>query len=121
MKWEKGRQNSGYDKLKLFESQKLKCDCYLLHYPTGSEIKPHTDKVDLQYDHYRLNFVLHKAKKGGIFKCDNVLFKLGRLVVFRPDQNEHSVTQIEEGTRLVFSFGWLRHTKSACNTFGGNW
>ena len=105
--WDKGRQGTGYSKIKLLESRRLKCDAYLLYYPTGSEIPPHTDKVE-SGRHYRLNIVLKQARKGGRFICLNPLISRFRVNLFRPDIDEHAVTKIEDGYRILFSVGWIR-------------
>lgn len=57
----KGRQGTGYAKLKLLRSERLKMDAYILKYPEGSHIPPHTDPVDSN-KHYRLNVVLEKSR-----------------------------------------------------------
>lgn len=105
--WTQGRQGTGYNKIKLFESQKLKCDGYLLYYPEGSEIPLHTDPVTLGR-HYRLNIMLKKARKGGDFICANPLFKCWRLFFFRPDASPHAVSRIDSGYRVMLSIGWVR-------------
>jgi hypothetical protein len=107
MRWEEGRQGSGYYKLKLMESRFFKFDMYLLKFPEGSYIETHTDPAPKDHDHHRLNIVLKRAKKGGRFvKSNNIQY--GRVFKFRPDIEEHYVEDIEEGTRYVFSVGWLK-------------
>lgn len=106
-KWENGRQNSGYKKLLLFKSNLLfKCDLYLLSFSKGSEIKPHVDKVDFG-NHYRLNIVFKKPQIGGDFICNKTIVNMKRIILFRPDLYEHSVSKIKSGKRLVLSFGFL--------------
>lgn len=109
--WIKGRQNSGYSKLKLLESKLLKFDIYLLKYPKGSYIDVHIDPSPEGYEHHRLNLILKKAEKGGTFVLDNV-DQIGRIHKFRPDIQEHSLHKIESGTRWVLSFGWLKKEES---------
>jgi hypothetical protein len=107
-RWQRGRQGSGYDKLLLGGLPwPLPCDCYLLRFPTGSSVPPHTDRVK-QGRHYRLNIILRPAKRGGEFVCARPIHVSGRLKLFRPDVEEHSVTTIAEGTRWVLSIGWVR-------------
>ena len=110
-KWEKGRLNTGYKKMKLFESKTFKFDAYILFYPEGSRVPPHTDKVK-GYIHNRLNIILKKPKKGGSFYCYHMNPGLSskRIVRFISD-NVHGVLKIEKGYRLVLSFGWLRKSK----------
>jgi hypothetical protein len=107
-RWQRGRQGSGYDKLLLGGLPwPLPCDCYLLRFPTGSSVPPHTDRVR-QGRHYRLNIILRPAKRGGEFVCARPIHASGRIKLFRPDVEEHSVTTIAEGTRWVLSIGWVR-------------
>ena len=108
--WQKGRQESGYEKMTLLRSKLFKFDVYLLKYPTGSVIKAHKDKVDSVFEHHRLNIVIKQAKKGGVFICNDEV-KKGRFHYFRPDIMKHEVTEIEAGTRYVFSLGWLKRKK----------
>ena len=110
MRWTKGRQNTGYEKL-TFINKGFRCwmllgfDCHLLRYTDGSFIPPHTDAVE-SGRHHRINLVLKKPKKGGIFKCSQA-WKIGqRLFYFRPDIHEHEVSECV-GTRYVLSLGWV--------------
>jgi hypothetical protein len=52
--------------------------------------------------------MLKKAKKGGEFICPEAIFKLRRIVLFRPDLHDHMVTRIQEGYRVMLSIGWVR-------------
>ena len=107
--WQNGRQQSGYKKFKLFESKKLMADCYLLLYPQGSEVREHKDTSPVENKkHYRFNVVLKQADWGGGFACRKVIFSTGTwLYFFRPDLYDHWVTKVQEGSRLVLSFGLL--------------
>ncbi len=129
--WTEGRRASGYNKLPLLLLGYGKrptvpflgfLDCYLLKYGPGAFVKKHKDSVcvenpDLSIDHYvhyRLNIILKKSKIGGDFICEDhpsnwSLFD--RIFLFRSDMCEHSVTQVLEGTRYVFSIGWGEFTK----------
>ncbi len=110
-RWQRGRQNSGYDKMLLWQSWlPILFDLYLLRYPEGSEVPPHHDEVSFGR-HYRLNIILTQAKKGGDFYCANPIFATQRIKIFRPDINEHSVSRVEKGTRYVFSLGWVRRER----------
>lgn len=106
MKWEKGRQGSGYEKLRLFAGTwPFPFDSYLIRYPEGSSIPPHQDPVQAK-KHYRVNIILIAPKSGGEFMCDNPIFETSRIKLFRPDISTHSVTEVVGGTRYVLSFGW---------------
>ncbi|QTH64271.1 2OG-Fe(II) oxygenase [Psychrosphaera ytuae] len=106
-KWEKGRQLSGYDKMFILGSKWfLLFDVYLLRFREGSEIKPHTDKIE-KGNHYRLNIVLKPAKEGGEFICDNSIYESKRIKLFRPDACQHSVTKVIRGNRYLLSIGWV--------------
>lgn len=86
--WEKGRQNTGYEKLTLikkgFKLGRLSgFDLHLIKYNDGNHIPPHVDAVD-ENNHYRCNFILKNAKSGGEFHCEKYT-KFWRFIFFRPD------------------------------------
>jgi hypothetical protein len=106
--WERGRQKSGYDKMLICGATwPIKFDTYLLKFPQGSEIAPHTDKVE-SGKHYRLNIVLKKADLGGEFICTNPIFETKRVKLFRPDVSEHQVSKVIKGNRYLLSIGWIK-------------
>lgn len=105
LQWEKGRQEGGYDKMMLLQSQLLRCDLYILRFPPGSEIKPHRDPVDGR-EHYRANLTVWPAPKGGAFVCENPLYQSRYFNFFRPDISTHSMTRVEGGSQYILSFGW---------------
>lgn len=107
LKWRRGRQGTGYDKMLLATARwPLPFDCYLVRYPEGSAIPPHVDPVE-KYRHFRLNLVLKASPSGGEFVCEDPLFQSSRLKFFRPDSSQHSVTPVVGGSRYVLSVGWL--------------
>lgn len=109
MKWEQGRQGTGYEKLCIFSSSILRMDCYLLKYKVGSSIPWHRDPLEVPLEHWRMNIFLKNAKRGGEFKTKHpTQVNWRRLQIFRPDQNLHKVTEVLEGTRYVLSFGLAR-------------
>jgi hypothetical protein len=87
-------------------------DAYVLRYPQGSEIPPHTDPVAAGR-HYRLNIVVWRAREGGEFVCAGALWQRGRVALFRPDRSEHAVTRVVAGRRYVLSVGWVLGRKRA--------
>ena len=101
--WRKGRQNTGYEKMLLFQSKLLMCDMYLLWYAEGSSIPVHTDPVP-GYRHFRLNVVLRSPQAGGEFESAKTLINTKRIKLFRSDF-PHSVTEIRRGSRLLLSIG----------------
>ncbi|MFS1704285.1 2OG-Fe(II) oxygenase [Alteromonas sp. AMM-1] len=107
-RWQRGRQQTGYDKMLLAGMYwPVKFDLYLLKFPQGSEIPPHTDKVQ-SGKHYRLNIVLQQAKAGGEFVCATPIYCSASIKLFRPDICEHAVTKVLEGNRYLLSIGWVR-------------
>lgn len=107
MKWEQGRQGTGYKKLKLFElGNKLLggVDAYLLKYEVNDSVPVHTDVVDGKA-HYRLNFELVEADMGGELFIENPIFRFGRLSIFRSDLSRHAVHPVVQGKRVVLSIG----------------
>lgn len=102
--WGEDTYHTGYRIFTLFFSKQF--DCYLFHYKEGSYIPKHKDPRGGRKI-YRFNLELIKAKKGGKFVCNNMLFSLGRrLFLFRADTSYHYVTPIEEGSRWVLSVGF---------------
>ena len=107
MRWQLGRQNTGYDKLLLLANPFLiPFDLYLLRFPDGSEIPPHRDPVTGR-QHYRLNIVLKRSRSGGEFICSNPIFETKRIKLFRSDVSVHAVTKVQGGARYVLSLGWV--------------
>lgn len=110
-RWRRGRQGTGYDKMLLLTARwPVPFDSYLLRFPEGTEIPPHTDPVEAGR-HYRLNLVLRMPGSGGQFVCQNPIYASRRIKFFRPDQSEHSVTKVLGGSRYVLSVGWLMGSK----------
>ena len=106
LRWQRGRQGSGYDKLLLATAPwPLAFDCYLLRYPEGSDIAAHTDPVSGRR-HFRLNLVL-RAGDGGQFRCRDAILNWPRIKLFRPDRSAHGVTRVTGTARYVLSIGWL--------------
>ncbi len=106
LRWQRGRQGTGYDKMLLLTARwPLPFDSYLIRYPEGSEIPPHTDPVQAGR-HYRLNIVLKSSPSGGEFVCSTPIYASRRIKLFRPDACEHSVTLVG-GSRYVLSLGWV--------------
>ncbi len=110
LRWEPGRLGTRYDKLLLATSPWPPFDLYLLRFAPGAQAPPHLDEVP-GHRHFRLNVVLRRARAGGEFVCSQSLFRSSRVVLFRPDQHKHSVSEVTAGTRYVLSFGWLRKAK----------
>lgn len=119
--WEQGRQGTGYEKFNLAHEVGARWivrraldrignpahyDAWLLHYPVGSEIPPHTDPAHEGKCHVRLN-ALVVAGAGGMLTLEGEELPLneGDAYIFRPDIVEHSVAPIEDGSRLVLSVG----------------
>lgn len=106
--WQKGRQQTGYDKMLLATAiWPIKFDCYLLKFPEGCEVPPQKDNVQ-GGKHYRLNIVLKEASMGGEFVCHSPIYCTRRIKFFRPDLCEHSVTKVVTGHRYLLSIGWIK-------------
>ena len=106
-RWQLGRQGSGYDKMLLLTAPwPIAFDSYLIRYPVGSSIPPHTDPVTGR-NHYRLNVIVKKSAGGGEFVCADPIYSSSRIKLFRPDHSEHSVSLVTGSSRYVFSLGWL--------------
>jgi len=97
MPWERGRQGTGYWKLRLAQGRFW--DLYLIDYPPGTEIPVHTDPVPGR-SHWRANLRLFGEDR---FE-GTAVFRLGPLIVFRPDITPHSVARVSR-RRMLLSFG----------------
>lgn len=95
--WQPGRQGTGYRKLLLAHGARW--DLHVLHYPPGSGTPMHRDPVP-GWRHWRANLRLwgEDAYHGG------ASFRLGPLIVFRPDREPHCVREVARA-RVVLSFG----------------
>jgi hypothetical protein len=103
MRWQVGRQGTGYHKLNLFQwgsGQLWGADCWLIKYPANASIPTHTDPVPGKR-HYRLNILLRGEDK---FKGETI-FATKRIKFFRPDITPHSVEEVSK-PRLILSIGW---------------
>lgn len=108
--WNKGRQNTGYEAFPFIISSF--CDAYLLRYKPGTEIPWHKDKIAGK-KHYRLNIILTDTLGGVFMSKENMIFENAFVKLFRPDLNEHCVTEVYEGTRYVLSFGLALRARSS--------
>lgn len=107
LRWQRGRQGSGYDRMLLLAAPwPLAFDSYLIRYPIGAHIPPHTDPVAGRR-HFRLNIILRRSAGGGEFVCRDPILSWPRIKLFRPDRSEHSVTEVTGSPRYVLSIGWL--------------
>ena len=107
LRWQRGRQHSGYEKMLLIYNELgIEFDVYLLRFPVGSEIPPHRDQVQ-SGRHFRLNIILKKSKFGGEFICEKHILNLVRIKLFRSDLYAHSVTKVSSSARYVLSVGWV--------------
>ena len=105
LRWQKGRQYSGYDKMLLLQNHLgLKCDAYFLRFPVGSMIPSHQDPVQ-QGRYFRLNIIIKKSKAGGEFICEQNIINLSRIKLFRPDLYRYEVTEVQGSPRYVLSIG----------------
>ena len=97
-RWQQGRQGTGYRKLLLATGRRW--DLYLIDYPPGSSVPVHADPV-AGHRHWRANIVL----MGDVHAfAGTSVFRVGRLIVFRPDIMPHAVAQVSR-RRVVLSFG----------------
>lgn len=124
--FEPGRQKTGYQKLAVKDDHRLAAlidrslallevprsssfwDAWLLCYPRGSMIPPHTDAPDAAgVGHHRLNALVAAATHGGVLSIDGAEVPLvaGDGLLFRPDLQVHAVSEIVVGERLVWSVG----------------
>ena len=119
MEWDRGRQDSGYFKKKLFESKLLKCDLYLLKIPGGVGVPAHVDEAPVGYNHWRFNIELGSLKHTGctiIRGWYNAWFQHAeemkfRVVLFNASNVNHEYVAGEK-TAYFISFGFLKRVQS---------
>lgn len=105
-RWEGGRQAGGYEKMQLAKGPRF--DLFMIRYRCGASVAPHVDPAPPGWRHFRANLMLRAPRRGGRLALDKAIYAGRRLTIFRPDQNTHWVTTVEEGSRLMLSLGWLR-------------
>ncbi|MCO7231487.1 MULTISPECIES: hypothetical protein [unclassified Cobetia] len=75
----------------------------LVTYPEGHSVMRHNDPMG-SGSYYKLNVILKQPPLGGVFETDDTIFNLfDRVILFRPDLHEHSVSRIERGKRVLLS------------------
>lgn len=106
-RWRPGRQGTGYRKLLLAQGRRW--DLYLLDYPVGSYVPPHTDPADGKR-HHRLNVRIWGEDT---FRSWDIGSRIGerprsgsRFVLFRPDELLHAV-DASPRRRVLLSLGWV--------------
>jgi hypothetical protein len=123
--WAPGRQGTGYEKLDLKTCKPVEpivrsamwilgvtadygfWDAYLLRYPDMAFIPKHRDEAGMfGMEHYRINALVKPATLGGLLIMEGatIMIEPGDAIVFRPDVEEHEVTQCRD-ERLVLSVG----------------
>jgi hypothetical protein len=106
----KGRQAGGYEKMGLVTARwPIPSDIYIIRFKTGTSIPKHRDVVS-NGKHYRLNIVLWPFYQGGRFVCNKTIILVGPVVLFRPDLEEHSLTEITKGMLYLLSFVFVRNS-----------
>jgi hypothetical protein len=120
LRWDTGRQLSGYSKMLLAASKLLKFDVYLIKIPVGCGIPEHTDPAAPGYEHHRLNIALKSPCIGTgkmHVKGPAKIFLGGRGILFRPDLYKHRMDPVDfifsNESMYLLSIGWLRREKSA--------
>lgn len=93
-----------------------KYDAWIVHYPTGSHIPPHTDPTPEEgLRHVRVNILLQEPGWGGLFyvarRSDPPMeycpMSTGEGWLFHSGELEHHVGRVYKGDRYVLSIGAL--------------
>lgn len=124
LRFERGRQGTGYDKADLIEIRDPvvvdvvaqvrallgappAIDAWWLVYPPGSHIPAHTDPSPADgLAHIRANLVLERAAGGAfVADCRAIDLDVGDAVLFRPDVVVHAVSLVRERPRRLLSVG----------------
>jgi hypothetical protein len=117
LRWDGGRQLSGYSKMLIAASKLLKFDCYIIKIPDGAAIPEHIDPSPAGYEHHRLNIALKKPCIGTgkmVVNGPAKIFLWGRAILFRPDLYKHHLEPVEfifsNESMYLLSIGWLKKT-----------
>jgi len=124
LRFERGRQGTGYDKADLLDVDdpvvvatlaRLRqvlgdppaIDAWWIVYPPGSHIPAHTDPSPAEgLAHVRLNVIVERSVGGAfVAACRAVDLGVGDAVLFRPDVVVHAVSLVKERPRRVLSVG----------------
>lgn len=108
MKWQKGRQETDYEKLRLYSFRiwKLGFDAYVLKYKPDTYLKLHRDPVP-SGKHWRLNIGWGDSQ---FYICDYPRSKCGihlgkfSLYFFRPDVYLHGLSVYGKTYKLSLGF-----------------
>lgn len=124
--FEKGRQNTGYDKLDVktlpefedlirrsldvhgYAKEANYWDAWILRYVEGASIPAHRDEAEIfNMRHHRLNAVALEPNLGGKLFLDTQPYPMpvGWALIFTPDEIVHAVSEVTDGIRLVWSVG----------------
>lgn len=123
--WTRGRQDTGYEVLYVKDEPDFSglvqrailqlgpyfedfYDAYLIRYQEGDFIPLHRDEAAFfGKRHHRLNALVVAAEEGGDLRINatSIEFPIGTAVDFFPDEEEHEVTKVTRGRRILFSVG----------------
>ncbi|HSX23317.1 MAG TPA: hypothetical protein VLE97_11140 [Gaiellaceae bacterium] len=123
--WTRGRQGTGYEVLYVKDEPDFSglvqraiaqigpyfedfYDAYLIRYQEGDFIPLHKDEAAFfGKRHRRLNAMVERAGAGGKLFIDGKPIELavGEAIDFFPDEDEHEVTAVTQGRRILFSVG----------------
>ena len=85
LQWQEGRSGGGYQKMTLLDCHwPIRWDMHLIKTPEGGCVLPHRDPLE-NMDHWRLNVVIKKPKRGGEFVSEES-------IVDRPGSNSFALT-----------------------------
>lgn len=110
LKWEQGRQNSGYDKLLLATSKRFGFDLYLLRFHQNCVVPYHLDPASPGFHHHRINFTLIRADEGGEQVTKGETQKWWRFEKFRPDIQQHGLRRVIKGKVYMLSLGYIQRS-----------
>ncbi len=84
-------------------------DCWIIRYPIGSYIPPHRDDAPFGSAHWRLNALIQRDKHAKFSIAGREVDLQERdAIVFEPSAYTHSVAEVFDCTRYVFSVGVLK-------------
>ena len=138
LRFERGRQGTGYEKADLLgvddpvvvdNLARLRhllgdpsvVDAWWIVYPPGSHIPAHRDPSPAEgLAHVRLNVIVERSVGGAfVAACRAVDLDIGDAVLFRPDVVSHAVGLVKERPRRVLSVGTVMAAGDAKTLLSG--
>lgn len=99
-----------YKDAKVVEGEPVYWGDFILEFPVGERLYPHTDDFPEWRRELRFNCLLQSPEEGGVYIINRKRYFLnqGDIIVFSPNFNTHATTRIRgEKSRIIASLSFL--------------